>query len=101
MHLKAILRPFVISIVLLSVSPAFAARAIHSHLQHICSGQTVVCCRRILSKAEILSAIGDAQAKANVVPRRSIGCVSPPIIDKYEQSTATPPGCPGDTGPYN
>jgi hypothetical protein len=28
-------------------------------------------------------------------------CETPPIIDKYAQSTATPPGCPGDSGPYN
>ena len=101
MHLKTILRPFAISVVLLSVSPAFAARMIHPHLRHICSGQTVVCCRRILSKVEILSAIRDAQAKANEAPRQNIGCVSPPVIDKYGQSTATPPGCPGDSGPYN
>jgi hypothetical protein len=101
MHLMTILGRFAISVVLLSVSPAFAARVIHPHLRHICSGQAVVCCRRIPSKVEIPNAIGDAQANANVAPRQNIGCVSPPVIDKYAQSTATPPGCPGDTGPYN
>jgi hypothetical protein len=101
MHLKAILRQFAISVVLLSVSPVFAARVIHPHSRHICSGQTAVCCGRILSKVEILSAIRDAQAQTNEAPRQNIGCVSPPVIDKYAQSTATPPGCPGDTGPYN
>jgi hypothetical protein len=101
MHLKTILRPFAISVVLLSLSPAFAARLIHPHLRHICSGQTAVCCRRIPSKVEILSAIRDAQANASAAPRQNVGCVSPPVIDKYAQSTATPPGCPGDTGPYN
>ena len=95
MHLKTILRPFAISVVLLSVSPAFAARVIHPHLRHICRGQTV------LSKVEIPNAIRDAQANAHAAPRQNIGCVSPPVIDKYNQSTATPPGCPGDTGPYN
>jgi hypothetical protein len=28
-------------------------------------------------------------------------CEAPPIIDRYAQSTATPPGCPGASGPYN
>jgi hypothetical protein len=93
MHLKTILRPLAISAVLLSVSPAFAARVIHPHWRHICTGQTV------LSRVEIPNAIRDAQA--NAAPRQNIGCVSPPVIDKYAQSTATPPGCPGDTGPYN
>ena len=36
----------------------------------------------------------DAPVQANV-------CMSPPVINKYEQSTATPPGCPGASGPYN
>ena len=93
MHLKTILRPLAISAVLLSVSPAFAARVTHPHWRHIWSGQTV------LSNVGIPYAIRNAQA--NAAPRRSIGCVSPPVVDKYAQSTATPPGCPGDTGPYN
>jgi hypothetical protein len=42
-----------------------------------------------------------ARSYLNNSPIRSNICASPPIIDKYAQSTATPPGCPGASGPYN
>jgi hypothetical protein len=69
MHLKTILRPFAISVVLLSVSPAFAARVIHPHVQDICRDQQVGCYRWIPFKAENPNAIDDGQAKANAASK--------------------------------
>ena len=73
--------PLIASVLLLAGSPALAA----SH------------------HARIKTRTDDwlsARAYLNDGPIRSTVCASPPIIDKYAQSTATPPGCPGDTGPY-
>jgi hypothetical protein len=73
--------PLVASLLLLAGSPAFAA--IHDY--------------RTEARDERLPARvyeHNAPVQANV-------CMSPPVINKYDQSTATPPGCPGASGPYN
>jgi hypothetical protein len=74
--------PLVASLVLLAGSPAFAT----SH--HARMGTRT---------DHLLS----AHSYVSSTPMRSNICASPVIIDKYAQSTATPPGCPGDSGPYN
>ena len=73
--------PLVASLLLLAGSPAFAA----GHHARITT-----------RSSDLLS----AQAYMNDTPVPSNGCVSPPITDKYAQSTATPTGCPGEFGPY-
>jgi hypothetical protein len=45
MRLMTIIRPFAISVVLLTVTPAFAARAIHPDTHDICREQNVGFCR--------------------------------------------------------
>jgi hypothetical protein len=74
--------PVVASLVLLAGSPAFAA----SH--HA----------RMETRTDDLVS---ARSYVNDSPTRSNICASSVIIDKYAQSTATPLGCPGDSGPYN
>ena len=81
MSVKAILGPLVISVAMLSVSPAFAARVIHRPPQTWFS-----------------NGFDESQPRANEPPPQYDFCVSPPI--EYEPSTEPPPGCPGDTGPY-
>ena len=69
MRLMTIIRPFAISIVLLSVTPAFAARAIHPDTQDICREQNVRFCRPLPFDRKIPSAISDRQAKANAASK--------------------------------
>jgi hypothetical protein len=66
MRLMTITRPFAISVVLLSVTPAFAARAIHPDTQDICREQNVRFCRPLPFDP---SAISDGQAKANAASK--------------------------------
>lgn len=68
--------PAVAGLVLLAGSPAFAA----SHEA-----------RTMLS----------AHSYVSSTTMRSDVCGMPVVTDKYAQSTATPMGCPGDSGPYN
>ena len=82
MTAKTILKPLVIAVALLSVSPAFAAQVAHRHGSH----------------DWFPNAFDDAGPKVNEPPLQYDYCVSPPIA--YEPSTEPPPGCPGDTGPY-
>ena len=65
MRLMTIIRPFAISVVLLGVTPAFAARAIHPDTHDICREQSVGFCRPSPFDVETPSAIRDRQAKAN------------------------------------
>jgi hypothetical protein len=74
--------PLVASLLLLAGSPAFAA--IHDSRTEARAGYPP-----------------PARTYENSAPLRNDVCVSPPVIDKYDQSTATPPGCPGASGPYN
>ena len=69
MRLMTIIRPFAISIVLLSVTPAFAARAIHPDTLDICREQNVRFCRPLPFDPKIPSAISDRQAKANAASK--------------------------------
>ena len=69
MRLMTITRPFAISVVLLSVTPAFAARAIHPDTQDICRKQNVRFCRPLPFDPKIPSAISDGQAKANAASK--------------------------------
>ena len=74
--------PLVAGLLLLVGSPAFAA----SHYA------------KIKTRTDDLLS---PRSYLNNTPIRSNTCASPPVIDKYAQSTATPLGCPGDSGPYN
>ena len=57
MRLMTITRLFAISVVLLSGTPAFAARAIHPDTRDLCRGQNAEFCRRSPFNVEIPGAI--------------------------------------------
>ena len=64
MRLMTIIRPFAISVVLLGVTPAFAARAIHPDTHDICREQNAGFCQPSPFDVEIPGAISKGQAKA-------------------------------------
>ena len=69
MRLMTIIRPFAISVVLLGVTPAFAARAIHPDTHDICREQNAGICRPSPFDVEIPGAISKGQAKANAASK--------------------------------
>jgi hypothetical protein len=69
MRLITIMRSFAISVVLLSVTPAFAARAIHPDNHDICREQNVGFCRPPPFDVKIPSSISDGQARANAASK--------------------------------
>jgi hypothetical protein len=69
MRLMTITRLFAISVVLLSATPVFAARAIHPDTRDLCRGQNAEFCRRSPFNVEIPGAISRAQAKANAASK--------------------------------
>ena len=69
MRLMTITRLFAISVVLLSATPVFAARAIHPDTRDLCRGQNAEFCRRSPFNVEIPGAISGAQAKANAASK--------------------------------
>jgi hypothetical protein len=69
MRLMTITRLFAISVVLLSGTPVFAARAIHPDTRDLCRGQNAEFCRRSPFNVEIPGAISRAQAKANAASK--------------------------------
>ena len=69
MRLMTITRLFAISVVLLSGTPVFAARAIHPDTRDICRGQNAEFCRRSPFNVEISGAASGAQAKANAASK--------------------------------
>ena len=69
MRLMTIARLFAISVVLLSGTPVFAARAIHPDTRDLCRGQNAEFCRRSPFNVEIPGAISGAQAKANAASK--------------------------------
>ncbi len=69
MRLMTITRLFAISVVLLSATPVFAARAIHPDTRDLCRGQNAEFCRRSPFNVEIPGAISRAQAKASAASK--------------------------------
>jgi hypothetical protein len=76
MRLITITRLFAISMVLLSGTPAFAAREIHHDTRDFCGAQNAAFCRRSPfnfeisgASAEIPGASGDSQAAANAASK--------------------------------
>ena len=76
MRLMTITRLFAISVVLLSATPVFAARAIHPDTRDLCRGQNAEFCRRSPFNVEIPGAISRAQAKANAASKTWPGDMS-------------------------
>ena len=69
MRFMTIIRPFAILVVLLSVTPAFAAHAIHPDTHDICREQNVGFCRPPPFDVKIPSEISDGQARANAASK--------------------------------
>ena len=69
MRSKTISRLFAISVVLLSGTPAFAAREVHHNAGDTCHTQNAEFCRRSGFNVEIPSKIGNGQAKANAASK--------------------------------
>jgi hypothetical protein len=69
MRLMSITRLFAILVVLLSGSPAFAARDVHLDTRDVCREQNAGFCPQPAFNVEIPSAISNAQAKANAASK--------------------------------
>jgi hypothetical protein len=69
MRLMTIIRLFAISVVLLSGTPAFAAREVHYDTREICSEQNAAFCHRSPFSVDISGGISNAQAKANAASK--------------------------------
>jgi hypothetical protein len=69
MRSMAISRLFAISVLLLSGTPAFAARKVHHNTRDICLEQNAECCLRPRFNVEIPGTISDGQAKANAASK--------------------------------
>ena len=69
MRFMTIIRPFAILVVLLSVTPAFAAGTIHPDTHDICREQNVGFCRPPPFDVKIPSEISDGQARANAASK--------------------------------
>jgi hypothetical protein len=69
MRLMTITKLFGIAVVLLSGTPAFAARGIHHNTPDFCREQNAGICRRFPSNVEIPGTISDSQARANAASK--------------------------------
>lgn len=71
-----IVRTFAIAVVLLGVTPAFAARPTHPDIQDICHEQSAGFCRPSPFNVKIPGAISNGQAAANAASRTWPGDMS-------------------------
>ena len=69
MRLMTMIRPFAILVVLMGMTPAFAARPTHPETHDICREQNNEFCSRSPFDGEAPSAISNGQAKANAASK--------------------------------